>query len=77
MNNPPKLYSRLDNWEPVSGTNVFKLLPILLIVLGLADYWVETNLCQNLFPSLLSYNECGALHDLVPFVQFKKHEKHP
>ena len=20
---------------------------------------------------------CGALHDLVPFVQFKKHEKHP
>ena len=20
---------------------------------------------------------CGALHDLVPFVQFKEHEKHP
>ena len=20
---------------------------------------------------------CGALHDLVPFVQFKKREKHP
>ena len=21
--------------------------------------------------------KCGALRDLVPFVQFKKHEKHP
>ena len=22
-------------------------------------------------------NKCGALHNLVPFVQFKKREKHP
>ena len=22
-------------------------------------------------------NKCDALHDLVPFVQFKKREKHP
>ena len=24
-----------------------------------------------------SFDKCGALRDLVPFVQFKKHEKHP
>ena len=23
------------------------------------------------------FNKCGALHDLVPFLQFKKREKHP
>ena len=23
------------------------------------------------------FDVCGALHDLVPFVQFKKREKHP
>ena len=26
---------------------------------------------------LLNINKCGALRDLVPFVQFKKREKHP
>ena len=24
-----------------------------------------------------NFNKCGALHDLVLFVQFKKREKHP
>ena len=26
---------------------------------------------------LFNINKCGALRDLVPFVQFKKREKHP
>ena len=28
-------------------------------------------------PFYNNMNICGALHDLVPFVQFKKREKHP
>ena len=42
----------------------------------LANQTEETNNQQNQF-QLNGEEICDALHDLVPFVQFKKREKHP
>ena len=32
---------------------------------------------MNDFVNIISYNMCDSLRDLVPFLQFKKCEKHP
>ena len=46
----------------------YECLPLIL------EYFVSYNELSGYF---ISKTICDALHDLVPFVQFKKREKHP
>ena len=46
--------------------------------MGLDRFRISESLFDTSYISNLKVlNKCGALHDLVPFVQFKKREKHP
>ena len=51
----------LDNFRDKSTFVIFENFEIALILLG----------------QLQNFQKCGALRDLVPFVRFKKREKHP
>ena len=44
----------------------------------LADFWVEwVEIQSNTYIEMMQWGICDALHDLEPFAQFKKREKHP
>ena len=46
--------------------------------MGLDRFRISESLFDTSYISNLKVlNKCGALRDLVPFVQFKKREKHP